>query len=65
MGFLFKTYEYIEDIKLKEVDLVAARAKLGAVHLNNVKYLKLVKEFYHKISYNTYKYGLRQKKKWS
>lgn len=34
------------------------------MHSKNVKYLKLVKEFFVKIGSNRYSYGLRQRKIW-
>lgn len=38
--------------------------RLAKVHSKNVRYLKLVKEFYFRIKSNRYTYGLRQGKAW-
>ena len=37
---------------------------MAQIHSKNVRYLKLVKEFFYKIGSTRYSYGLRQKKIW-
>ena len=46
------------------MDLSEGLARMTKVHAKNVKYLKLVKQFFYKIGSNRYSYGIRQKKIW-
>ena len=61
--FLEKSYQALEEALLTE-DQVKSSQLFDQNHSKNVRFLKLVKQFFYKIGSNRYTYGLQQKKVW-
>lgn len=63
MGYLAQIENAMEEVRVQCLPRPQELELTQRIHSMNVKYLKLVKEFYYKMGSKAYSYGLRQKKK--